>query len=187
MSKQEIKLQKIKKSVNISSKIVSVIFVIMIVISALLLVCSIATFAAAEPFNEAIISSGMSESMDAFITKEQMNITSDIPALQIYFDSHQYGYAYSIGFYLVMITAYCLSACVLLGFTKNIFSIIKDAESPFDVRVLKPLRITFIVLAVIIACSVSNVFSIVVALILWCVYNFFSYGCELQKLSDETL
>lgn len=187
MSKQEMKLQRIKKSVNISSKIVSVIFVIMIVISAILLVGSVATFAAAGPLNEVIISSGMSESLDAIFTKEQLTITSDIPALQIYFDSHQYGYAYSIGFYLVMITAYCLSACVMLGFTRKIFSIIKEAESPFDVRVLKPLRITFIVLTVIIVFSVSNITGIVVALILWCVYNFFSYGCELQKLSDETL
>lgn len=187
MSKQEIKLQRIKKSCKISSKVVSVTFVILIVVCAMLLVGMIVAAANAKALNEAIITTGMEEDINSFINVEQMNFTSDIPALQEYFDANQYKYAFSVIAYLGVMFAYSVVACVSLGFAKHIFKLLEQTESPFDKRILKTLKITFIFLSVVIALSLSNVFGVICALIFWCIYNFFSYGCELQKLSDETL
>ncbi len=68
----------------------------------------------------------------------------------------------------------------------KVFKDLRESYSPFVPSIIKDLKIVFIIITVI---SVLNslLIGLITGLALWCVLHIFEYGCELQKLSDETL
>jgi len=180
------KLKKVIKSCDTSSKIVKVAWIVFSVLTVVAFVTAIVLACNVENVNNAIIERGLQDmSMPGMING--MDITSDVPAIQKYFDEHQYGYAYTTIFRTVFLGGMFLISTILLAIFNSIFKLIKESETPFVESVKKKLRNSFVFIVVVLAFSVSLMTAVVAALILWCVYNIFSYGCELQRQSDETL
>ena len=75
---------------------------------------------------------------------------------------------------------------VVLHFVGKVFKTFQESYSPFQPKVIRNLRITFILLTLY-TLSTSLGIGLIVGLASWCVLNIFEYGCELQKQSDETL
>ncbi len=75
---------------------------------------------------------------------------------------------------------------VLLAFIGRIFKVIKDNYSPFTGKIMRELKITFILITLLAANS-GLIMGCVIGFALYCVYQIFAYGCELQQQSDETM
>ncbi len=71
-------------------------------------------------------------------------------------------------------------------YTQKVFRLLKDNESPFDESLLKPFKVLFIVLTIIILTR-SVFFGILTGGILACMYFIYLYGCSMQEDEDHTL
>ncbi len=75
---------------------------------------------------------------------------------------------------------------VTLYYVEKMFGEIQNGDSPFRESVLKRMKVIF-ALATVMALDNSLLIGFVVGFSLWCVYQIFEYGGELQRFSDETL
>ncbi len=75
---------------------------------------------------------------------------------------------------------------VVLSFISRIFKVFMENYSPFTGQILKDLKITFILITVL-TLSSGLMMGLIIGFALYCVYQIFEYGCELQQQSDETL
>ena len=91
-----------------------------------------------------------------------------------------------VGIYLIVFCVVISLIAVLLHFVEKTFREIRDSDSPFRPVILKNLSLPFILITLFAAMN-SLYFGAVVGIAFWCVYCILDYGCELQRLSDETL
>lgn len=75
---------------------------------------------------------------------------------------------------------------VILQLLRKIFKVFGESYSPFLPEIMGKLRAVFIIIFVI-SLRNSLLIGAVIGLALYCVYQMYAYGCELQKQSDETL
>lgn len=94
--------------------------------------------------------------------------------------------ALAIGLFLTETGVLLVFMVVVLHFVGKVFKEFQENYSPFQPKIIKNLRITFILLTLY-TLSSSGGIGLIVGLASWCVLNIFEYGCELQKQSDETL
>lgn len=187
MDKQELKLQKIKKSCNIASKVVTVFFTIMIVAFVLLTSSTVLAMFNLKAVNEMVLEAEEAGTIESSVSIQSLKFESDVPAVQEFIENSDYVYALGVIFYMIIGNIYIIASAIILGMIRHIFKILKESESPFDEKILRTLGLVLAFTAIIIGLSIGIGFGVVVGLVFWCIYNFFSYGCELQKLSDETL
>lgn len=95
-------------------------------------------------------------------------------------------YAFNIFISLLGMLVSMILLTVILYFVGKIFKAFRESYSPFMPSILKQLKVVFI-LIIVISLKSSLLIGAVIGLALWCLYQIFEYGCELQKQSDETL
>jgi len=187
MDVQVTRLQKVKNSCKVANTVVNIAFIITLVASILLFVLSIVFIADIKDVNDSIANSEVGNIVEQITNVEKFKIESSIPALQKYFDNHDYVYAYAVMAYIAVGLIIAVVTTVLMGLLKKIFKVILESDSPFDDQVIKNLRTVFIAVVVMIGLTVSVPIALIIGVIFVCVYNIFLYGKELQRLSDETL
>lgn len=182
MENQEIILQKIKKNSKATSVVISIAMIICIVAATLTSVSSVVILTNMSAFEKNFEDIDMDLHLTPAPTME-----SSVPAIQEYFDTHYYPITYSVLGQLLVGTVTLIVAIIVLAIFKKIFKIISDNDTPFTPEILKYFRFSFIALAIVVVFSTGVLPGAIAGLLLYCIYNIFSYGCELQKLSDETL
>ena len=199
MNEENVKLAQIHKSCK-AAKIVSKIFMIAAIVGAVIsIIATILVFANFDTADEIFKSDqlnykvGIGNVYFADFSQSEMdsvlndNLTSDVPAIQEYFDEHQNSGALQMGFFMIIISVYCVSLAVVMGFIGSIFNTILKEGNPFSDKVLKKVLVAMIIVTVIVGMSSGLGMCLVFALITWVVYTILDYGHTLQKLSDETL
>lgn len=71
-------------------------------------------------------------------------------------------------------------------YTQKVFRLLKNNESPFDESLLKPFKLLFIIITIVIIIK-SIFFGILTGGILACMYLIYLYGCSMQEDEDHTL
>ncbi|MCQ2520422.1 MAG: hypothetical protein MJ107_07820 [Lachnospiraceae bacterium] len=91
----------------------------------------------------------------------------------------------------IAVSILCIIAAVLilllLKQITNIFENILSEKTPFSDSVIKPLRISFIIITIIVLMGNGLGSAAIIGLFFWCIYTIFKYGATLQKQADETL
>ncbi len=109
------------------------------------------------------------------ITLEEIYLNHDLDRLM-------YGYAVNgVGQAISMVIFYLIA-----HYTQKIFRLLKNNDSPFDEALLKPFKLLFIILTIIIIRK-SLFFGILTGGLLACMYLIYSYGCNMQEDEDHTL
>ena len=188
MREEELKLEKVKKSCNITAKVSQVLEVILIVGAILCVVGAACCFGFKDEINSTISSSvDMSEN---FMTSFENS--SDIGGLITFsfnpermMSAGEYGQVAAI--YCIFGGVICAMVAAVFDVIRRIFKIIKTSETPFTEAVLKKIRVLFIIISVEILLMVGLGDAAIVALICWSIYNILDYGFTLQKQVDETL
>lgn len=199
MNEENVKLAQIQKSCK-AAKIVSKIFMIAAIVGCVIsLIGSILVFTNMDKYDEVFNSEDVTMRVGVgnfyFAAFEHSDVesifneemTSDVPAVQEYFDENQHSGALRMGFFLIIITVYCACLAVVMGFIASIFSTVLKEGNPFSDKVLKKVLVSMIIITVIIGASNGLGMCLVLALVTWVVYTILDYGRTLQKLSDETL
>lgn len=94
--------------------------------------------------------------------------------------------AETIGLYLITTGVTLIFVTIVLHFVSRVFRGFMESYSPFQAGILKNLKIAFVLITLAALTSGIGI-GLVIGFAAWCVLNIFEYGCELQKLSDETL
>lgn len=76
---------------------------------------------------------------------------------------------------------------LVLKYIEKTFKDMADSDSPFNDENYRRLKVMAIVVTVISFLSLNLILAIIILLTFICFMRLFAYGCELQKLSDETL
>ncbi len=95
-------------------------------------------------------------------------------------------FATVIGLELLVAGAILICSVIVVHFVGKVFKEMEESYSPFQPSIIKNLKVVF-VLVTLLALSSSLATGLIAGLALWCVIHIFEYGCELQRLSDETL
>lgn len=190
MREEEMKLEKVKKSCNVTTKVSQVLETILIVGAILCFVGAACCFGFKDDINAGIAESiVMSE--DFANSLDFSNQTEFGGLIRFGFDASD---MLAEGNYGMVSAIYCLLGGVVCGMVaavfdiiRRIFKTIKASETPFDEAVLKKIKVLFIVISVEILLMVGLGVAAIVALICWSIYNILDYGFTLQKQIDETL
>ena len=171
------KIQKTSKKVLLVTNIAKIFCIVMGVI---IIVAGIICLATANQINEQVaneVSSGavaISEVFDGMSDEMTRDILKNGYTAYVFV-----GYVATGGLIL-------FGTAVIFHFIGKIFKDLKESYSPFVPAIVKDMKIAFIIITVISALN-SLLIGLITGLALWCVLHIFEYGCELQKLSDETL
>ena len=185
MKDENTKLVKIKESSNAAMIVARIAKVFCIVAVMICVITGLVLMIFRNQFNEELAAA---EAAGEFSVEELMMELSVFEGLgKTIIDNVSPGnIAGAIGGCLVVIGVILIFPVVIMHFVEKVFKEIKDGDSPFRQSVLKKLWVLFILLTLF-ALSSSIMFGLVIGFSLWCVLRMFEYGCELQRLSDETL
>lgn len=186
MDAKEMKLEKVKKSVGTTAKVLKVLRTIMIVCMIIAIVGSVICFALHEKIDaavaEQIAQNGGSFDFDELEIGGILRVDSSIQEVA---DQGYYGYA--IGATCIYGAVVCLIFAIFFKIFGKIFNLIQASETPFEKTIMDKLKKSFIGLVVITVVFLDPGIAVIMALVLWCVYTILDYGCALQQQSDETL
>lgn len=192
MREEELKLEKIKKSCNITAKVAFALEIILIVATVLCVVGGSICFAFSSQIDQgfavAMSQADKEEMVGSFASVDE---TSFGGLLQFTFNTDNLiengEYGKVSGTYCFVGAAICAMVAVAFDMLRRIFKTIKTSETPFEEEVLKKLKVMFIVITVEILLMSGVGEALILGLICWSVYNIMDYGFTLQKEIDETL
>lgn len=174
------KIEKIQKTSKIALKVTNVAKVICIVAAIIVFVAGIIVLAYSDEVNEAIRQEVESGEVLAEDILEGLNSAKAMELI------HENKIATVLTAYMVIVAIMLILVSVVWHFIGKVFKNLTENYSPFNVDIIKDLKIAFILITIISLRS-SILFGIVTGLALWCIINIFEYGCILQQQSDETL
>ena len=212
MSEESIKLQKVQKSCKVAKTISLVVTILSIVSCVICLITGIvflanhekidADFAQAEAEGKVVQQSDggiklnvgpfkvadfdQSDKADAEHVRNQV-LTSDIPALESFFEETKDSMAVLYGVYLLVMSVMIAILAVALYMFHRIFAIILEEGNPFSGKVMKRVLISLIFISVVLAFTAGFGFGALGGFLTWVVYTILDYGRTLKTLSDETL
>lgn len=91
-----------------------------------------------------------------------------------------------LGAELIALGVMLICTAVTLHFLGKVFKEMRESYSPFQTDVIKNLKVVFVMVTLLVLSSSLGI-GLLVGLSCWCVIHIFEYGCELQRMSDETL
>lgn len=94
--------------------------------------------------------------------------------------------AVTLGVYLFVLGIILICFSIVLHFMGKVFKDIMESYSPFRPEIVRSLKVVFVLITILVLRS-SLLIGAIVGFSLWCVFQIFEYGCELQRQSDETL
>lgn len=187
MNKQEMKLEKVRKSCSTTSKVLSamrgiaIACVILCIVGAIIIQCFAKDINTEVP--KAIAEGKVTFS---YTDIEMFNgiLNFDVKMQQLVDDGH----------YAFLFTCYCIAGAVALGIVITILSLfirifktLLENETPFNESVLVKLRSAFIITVVLVALVSGLGEAVFMGLTFWCIYTLIDYGAVLQMEVDETL
>lgn len=180
------KLNKIKKGSNTALIITKITKILCIAAAAACVATGVLLLAFHDRVNEELAKAELSGNF----SKEELLQTTyydlGIPIDWLDWLIEQSGVAEALSIYIIVAGVEIIILAVIMHFVGKIFTEIRDEDSPFRQTVLKNLRVPFVLITLVILRS-SLLIGAVAGLALYCVYEVFEYGAELQRLSDETL
>ena len=181
MSKDNGKLESIKKSSNVAMILARIAKIICIAGAVTCIVTGIGLIAFHDSVNREL---SHAEAQGEF-NLEDLILELNMGGFNMtYNDSDRI--SETMGAFLLVEGVVLVIFTVLLHFVSRVFKEIKESDSPFRKSILKYMRVVFILITLLVLQSgVLN--GVMVGFALWCIYSVFGYGCELQQLSDETL
>lgn len=188
MENQEMKLQKIKKSCKVSATILKVFSIIVLVLAVAFFTGATLMLANAQKVNNYLVSDESGDVGESLIeTFGDVEMESSIDALQEFMDDCKYPIVMICASYLYILGIALVVVLIALSILRKVFVVIYESGTPFSVEVLKKLKKVFIFITIFMFLTTGGIMAIITAMILFCIYNIFSYGVSLQELSDETL
>ena len=192
MREEELKLEKIKKSCNITAKVAFALEIILIVATVLCVVGGSMCFAFSSQIDQEIaVAMSQADKEEMVGSFASVDETSFGGLLQFTFNTDNLiengEYGKVLGTYCFVGAAICAMVAVAFDMLRRIFKTIKTSETPFEEEVLKKLKVMFIVITVEILLMSGVGEALILGLICWSVYNIMDYGFTLQKEIDETL
>ena len=165
---EKTKIEKIRKAAGITARVLRILEIICIIAIVLALISGVAAMILKSTDNLILFGNIRDENSTV---RKVLNITDpDVVA--------------GLSYFIAMGIAALILAVVII--VRKTFLEIEKSDTPFRESILKRIRITGILLALM-AVEYSIPMSILTGLTAWCVYCIFDYGIELQKQDDETL
>ncbi len=211
MNEENAKLQKVVRSCKAAKTVSTILFFITMVATTICLITGIVMIANHEKFdaefNQSIAEGKISirpdggfkvnfGSVDVAEFDENdvkaalpasQKITSDIPALQEFFDENSDSYSVVYGFYLLGMTVMIAILTVAMFLFRSVFTIILEEGNPFSDKVIKRILISMIIISVVLIFTSGVGFGVLGGFLTWVIYTILDYGRSLKTLSDETL
>ena len=215
MNEENIKLQRVHKSSKIAAVISKVLFIFCMVACTLALITGIVMIANRNNIDRQIEESAQKAKAEAKLPGEKVDIkmgpvtvasvtaedvedgklatavagrmTSDVPAVQEFFNENQNSLSLIYGLYCIVMAFMIAILTVALYFIHSAFAIIVKEGNPFADKVLKKILVSFIGISVVLAFSAGLGFGALGGFLTWVVYTIMDYGRTLKIQADETL
>ena len=213
MNEENIKLQRVQKSSKAASIVSKILFILCMVATVLALLTGILMIANRESIDKQILESAkQGQSVNASgrvdlklgpvqfasVTPEDLengnlanavagDLTSDIPALQTFFDENKDSFSVVYGVYCLGMSLAIAVLTLALYFIHSAFSVINKEGNPFADKVLKKILVSMIAISVALAFTAGMGFGILGGFLTWVIYTILDYGRTLKIQSDETL
>lgn len=192
MKEAELKLEKIKKSCNITAKVAFVLEIFLIVATVLCIVGSIICFSVKDEINNSFSSSMQQEELnemkEAFGAVDNISFGGAIVYgvnTETFIEKEDFGSLF--GIYCIFGAVVCVMVTAIFDMLRRIFKTIKTSETPFDEVVIAKVKRLFIIICVELLLMSGVGMALLIGLICWSVYNILDYGFTIQKQYDETL
>ena len=202
MNEESKKLANVKKSCK-GAKIVSkIILVFLIIATVITLVTGIVLIAGRKKFDDDIAKTDPSgTTFDVELSVGPINLgsfedgefvandplTSDVPAIEKFFEENSNSPSLILGFYLILISSVTAVSAVAFFLITSVFDIILKEGNPFADKAVKRTLIAMIILTVCAASTAGLGFGVLLGFLTWVIYTIMDYGRALKLLSDETL
>ena len=185
MNEQMVKLEAIKKRCHTASKVLGIIRGFIIAITVIVLLAGILIFAYSNVINPELIKATEEGYLNL---NSQINYNGPFNFMIDLNDKFGPDNQAATLWLTCMIAGFAsLVVAIILTFIKNIFTCLEKENNPFSEKCMKQIKISFIVITVTSLLSSSLGVTIIVGLILYCIYSIFEYGAALQTEIDETL
>ena len=190
ISREESK-NKIKKVAKSFYKILHVMKIIMIIMIALSLISAIVLFAlgitgAIDDIYEKFPKLGKVE----FDSKNDrlmfIEYSKSCTLKDIYEKGDLDKLMYGIAFEQFTYSFALIIGVLICHFVQKIFRLLHQSESPFDKTLIKPFKILFIILTILVMLK-AFILGLIIGGILLCLYLIYVYGCKMQEDEDMTL
>ena len=192
MNEQELKLEKIKKSCNVTATVTKVLESIMVALAMICLSSAILCFAIRGQIDAGVAEYanriGTNDFVEAFSSINSSSIggvvsfTLDASGL---LEEGAYGAVCAL--YSLVGAFICAMVVALFDVIRRVFKTLKTSETPFDDEVIKKIKRLFIVVTVEVLIMFGVGTAVLTGLVCWSIYNILDYGFTLQKQIDETL
>ncbi|MBP5701847.1 MAG: hypothetical protein J6W85_05365 [Lachnospiraceae bacterium] len=185
MNEQMKKLEAIKNRCHTASKVLGIIRGFVIFLTVIVLLAGILIFAKANVLNPELIWASEEGYFDLHSTIDYNGPFNFMVDLSDRFGPENPAAPLWITCMIAGFT--CLVVAVILTFIKKIFTSLETENTPFSEKCMKQIKVSFIVIGITSLMSMSLGVTIIVGLILYCIYSIFEYGAALQTEIDETL
>jgi len=213
MNEENIKLQRVQKSSKAASIVSKILFICCMVATVLALITGIVMIANRENIDKQILESakqGQNVSATgrvdlklgpvqiASVSAEDLengrvasavagDLTSDVPALQAFFDENKDSLSVVYGMYCIGMSVAIAVLTFALFFIHSAFNVINKEGNPFADKALKKILVSMIAISVALAFTSGMGFGILGGFLTWVIYTILDYGRTLKIQSDETL
>ena len=175
-------LQRLKKVSGVLKKVAKVLKIILIIFASFMAACAL--------FSVITGASGlMNKIYEAYPQFwSEVKVSNGSTTLKVLYeqgllDKFMYGNAVSCIGIATELAVYA----VILHFLRKLFTLINESETPFNDSLLKPFKICFIILTIVIALRYNLISGILIGGLLACLYFIYAYGCNMQEDEDQTL
>lgn len=185
MNEQNLKLEIMRKRCKTSSKVVGIIQIITIIVIIAFLIGAVLCFMQRDMI-DVHLAKAVEEGM---IQVDNLKISGGLFHLMIdYSQTFKAGnYAIPMFFNCMISAIICLVVTFVLSMFKSVFNGLVKNETPFSDDILKKLKTIFIVIPIMTLILMGLGHSIVICLLMWCIYSVLEYGKAIQTEVDETL
>jgi ABC-type transport system involved in cytochrome c biogenesis permease subunit len=213
MNEENIKLQRVQRSCKVAGIVSRILFIFTMVASVLVLLTGILMIANRESLDKQILESAkqgqnvkangrvdlkLGPVQFASVTQEDLDngraasavagdLTSDIPALQTFFDENKDSISTVYGLYCIGMFFPIAILTFALFFIHSAFNVIKKEGNPFADKALKKILVSMIAISVTLAFTAGVGSGVLGGFLTWVIYTILDYGRTLKIQADETL
>ena len=185
MTEENVKLEKVNKSSKFVMIVTRIVCIIMICATVLTFIAAVYMFVSHDKFDGSIPDVVRARIDSNVILSEP--VTSDVPALQAYFDENADSYGIKISILVAGASLISAIVAVALSLISGAFAVIVKEGNPFTDKAIKKMLIALIFISAALFFTNGMGTGVIAGLITWAVYTIMDYGRILKVQSDETL
>jgi len=200
MREQEQKLSNVKKSCDTARKVSKVLAIFMMVVTALCLISMIIILAFKEDINRSVnfeykngqfVGKVVDGDQAGILEIDDMAsiVNNGVFVIKVDTEKMLTEGKFAELIILQVASAFILGVCTTAIFImiQKTFELIIRSETPFDIMVMKRLKVVFVIISIA-ALLISGLgAAIMCSVVCWCIYCILDYGYALQKEVDEIL